>query len=150
MFANVRLVLSGRASGAEGRQYTPGILLADPLTPRIFCASDCVADFKAFTLRTFPSPSLLLEYLLHIQQCMPLPESSPRVCSKLVRLSIAQVNTVISQTQKKELRAAFKGKKYLPLDLRVKKTRAIRKRLTRHEVGRDRRWGGLVVASVII
>jgi hypothetical protein len=58
------------------------------------------------------------------------------VCSKLVRLSIAQVNTVISQTQKKELRAAFKGKKYLPLDLRVKKTRAIRKRLTRHEVSR--------------
>ncbi|GAQ90169.1 60S ribosomal protein L35 [Klebsormidium nitens] len=52
---------------------------------------------------------------------------------KLVRLSIAQVNTVISQTQKKELRSAFKGKKYLPLDLRTKKTRAIRKRLTRHE-----------------
>lgn len=58
------------------------------------------------------------------------------MCSKLVRLSIAQVNTVISQTQKKELRAAFKGKKYLPLDLRGKKTRAIRKRLTRHQVSR--------------
>lgn len=80
----------------------------------------------------------------------------------MVRLSIAQVLTVIRQTQKKALREAYATKarparpawpprvlpslpgpsqltrsprrsrpqKYLPLDLRPKKTRAIRRRLT--------------------
>ncbi|GKC68769.1 hypothetical protein Tco_1101367, partial [Tanacetum coccineum] len=37
---------------------------------------------------------------------------------KVVRTSIAQVLTVISQTQKSALREAYKNKKYLPLDLR--------------------------------
>ncbi|KAI3508624.1 hypothetical protein L1887_23633 [Cichorium endivia] len=53
---------------------------------------------------------------------------------KVVRTSIAQVLTVISQTQKAMLREAYKNKKYLPLDLRPKKTRAIRRRLTKHQV----------------
>ncbi|MCL7045034.1 hypothetical protein MKW94_006541 [Papaver nudicaule] len=52
---------------------------------------------------------------------------------KVVRLSIAQVLTVISQKQKLALRDAFKNKKFLPLDLRPKKTRAIRRRLTKHQ-----------------
>lgn len=53
---------------------------------------------------------------------------------KVVRLSIAQVLTVISQKQKSALREAYKNKKFLPLDLRPKKTRAIRRRLTKHQV----------------
>ncbi|KAK3422409.1 hypothetical protein EUGRSUZ_G02768 [Eucalyptus grandis] len=52
---------------------------------------------------------------------------------KVVRLSIAQVLTVISQKQKSALREVYKKKKYLPLDLRPKKTRAIRRRLTKHQ-----------------
>ncbi|KAI3984523.1 hypothetical protein MKX01_021561, partial [Papaver californicum] len=52
---------------------------------------------------------------------------------KVVRLSIAQVLTVISQKQKSALRDAYKNKKFLPLDLRPKKTRAIRRRLTKHQ-----------------
>lgn len=52
----------------------------------------------------------------------------------MVRLSIAQVLTVISQTQKATLREAYSKKKYMPLDLRPKKTRAIRRRLTKHQV----------------
>lgn len=56
------------------------------------------------------------------------------ICSKVVRLSIAQVLTVISQTQKATLREAYSKKKYMPLDLRPKKTRAIRRRLTKHQV----------------
>ena len=74
-------------------------------------------------------------------------------CSKVVRLSIAQVLAVIRQTQKKTLREAYATKartaraarantrltrarlrhpqKYMPLDLRPKKTRAIRRRLTK-------------------
>ena len=55
-------------------------------------------------------------------------------CSKVVRLSIAQVLTVLSQSQKAALRAAYKKAKLLPLDLRPKKTRAIRRRLTKHQV----------------
>ena len=55
-------------------------------------------------------------------------------CSKVVRTSIARVLTVISQKQKAALREAYKNKKLLPLDLRPKKTRAIRRRLTKHQV----------------
>ncbi|KAF4359286.1 hypothetical protein F8388_009952 [Cannabis sativa] len=53
---------------------------------------------------------------------------------KVVRLSIAQVLTVISQKQKAALREVYKNKKLLPLDLRTKKTRAIRRRLTKHQI----------------
>ncbi|KMZ70617.1 60S ribosomal protein L35-4 [Zostera marina] len=53
---------------------------------------------------------------------------------KIVRKSIAQVLTVVSQKQKAALKEAYKNKKYLPLDLRTKKTRAIRRRLTKHQL----------------
>ncbi|KAJ3334580.1 60S ribosomal protein L35, partial [Gonapodya sp. JEL0774] len=52
-----------------------------------------------------------------------------------VRKSIARVLTVISQTQREQLRIFYQGKNFLPLDLRVKKTRAIRRRLTKGEAG---------------
>ncbi|KAL8958277.1 MAG: hypothetical protein Q9183_005869, partial [Haloplaca sp. 2 TL-2023] len=50
-----------------------------------------------------------------------------------IRKSIARVLTVINASQRTELRKYYKGKKYLPLDLRPKRTRAIRRRLTKHE-----------------
>ena len=59
--------------------------------------------------------------------------SRSRVRSKVVRKSIARVLTVINQTQKSQLRLFYKDKKLLPLDLRTKKTRAIRRRLTTEE-----------------
>ena len=52
---------------------------------------------------------------------------------KLVRLSIARVLTVISQSQRSALKEAWAGKKHMPLDLREKKTRAIRRRLTNRQ-----------------
>jgi len=52
---------------------------------------------------------------------------------KVVRKSIARVNTVCNQKVKLALRTQFKDAKYLPLDLRVKKTRAIRRALTKKE-----------------
>merc|ERR1712176_1191170 len=52
---------------------------------------------------------------------------------RTVRKSIARVYIVIHQTQKENLRKFYKNKKYKPLDLRPKKTRAIRKALTPHE-----------------
>mmetsp|Transcript_28866 Transcript_28866/g.63210 ORF Transcript_28866/g.63210 Transcript_28866/m.63210 type:complete len:124 (-) Transcript_28866:116-487(-) len=54
---------------------------------------------------------------------------------KTVRLSIARVLTVITQTTRDELRKAFEGKKYQPADLRQKKTRAIRRALSKHDAG---------------
>ncbi|XP_010214194.1 PREDICTED: 60S ribosomal protein L35 [Tinamus guttatus] len=53
--------------------------------------------------------------------------------TRVVRKSIARVLTVINQTQKENLRKLYKGKKYKPLDLRPKKTRAMRRRLNKHE-----------------
>lgn len=54
---------------------------------------------------------------------------------KVVRKSIARVLTVVSQSQRAALREAYAGKKYVPLDLRPKKTRAIRRRLTAAQAG---------------
>ncbi|WP_395241655.1 50S ribosomal protein L29, partial [Salmonella sp. s51933] len=55
---------------------------------------------------------------------------------KLVRKSIARVLTVISQTQRENLQKFYKSKKYKPLDLRSKKTRAMRKALTKNEAAK--------------
>ncbi|GAB1294407.1 60S ribosomal protein L35 [Apodemus speciosus] len=44
-----------------------------------------------------------------------------------------RVLIVINQTQKENLRKFYKGKKYKPLDLRPKKTRAMCHRLTKRE-----------------
>merc|ERR1739848_911946 len=52
---------------------------------------------------------------------------------RVVTKSIARVNIVMHQKQKETLRKFYRGKKYKPLDLRPKKTRAIRRMLTPHE-----------------
>lgn len=53
-----------------------------------------------------------------------------------VRKSIARTLTVLNAKQRQQLRIFYKSKKYIPLDLRAKKTRAIRRRLTKHEASR--------------
>ena len=53
-----------------------------------------------------------------------------------VRKSIARVLTVINANQRSQLRIFYKNKKYLPLDLRPKQTRAMRRRLTPEEKNR--------------
>merc|ERR1719233_1755543 len=50
-----------------------------------------------------------------------------------MRKSIARVHIVMAQKQKDNLRKFYRNKKYKPLDLRPKKTRAMRKALTKHE-----------------
>ena len=54
---------------------------------------------------------------------------------KHVRLAIAQTLTVMRHKQLNSLREAYAGAKYTPLDLRQKKTRAIRRALTKSEKG---------------
>lgn len=53
-----------------------------------------------------------------------------------VRKSIARVLTVINANQRAQLRLFYKNKKYLPLDLRPKLTRDLRRRLTKYEATR--------------
>ncbi|KAL8560439.1 60S ribosomal protein L35 [Nucella lapillus] len=50
-----------------------------------------------------------------------------------VRKSISRVMTVMNQTKKENLRKFYRPKKYVPKDLRLKKTRAMRRHLTPHE-----------------
>lgn len=57
-------------------------------------------------------------------------------CSRVVRKAIARVYIVMHQKQKENLRKVFKNKKYKPLDLRKKKTRAVRKALTPRDANR--------------
>jgi len=45
------------------------------------------------------------------------------------------VLTIININQRSQLRIFYKNKKYLPLDLRPKQTRAIRRKLSKHEAG---------------
>ncbi|KAH8675842.1 ribosomal L29 protein-domain-containing protein [Xylariales sp. PMI_506] len=53
-----------------------------------------------------------------------------------LRKSIARVLTVINLKQRTQLRLFYKNKKYLPLDLRPKQTRAIRRRLSPAEAAK--------------
>ncbi|KAI9728640.1 MAG: 60S ribosomal protein L35 [Chrysothrix sp. TS-e1954] len=50
-----------------------------------------------------------------------------------LRKSIARILTIINTTQRQQLRLFYANKKYQPLDLRPKKTRAIRRQLTKHQ-----------------
>ncbi|XP_072176240.1 large ribosomal subunit protein uL29-like [Diadema setosum] len=55
---------------------------------------------------------------------------------RVIRKSIARVRTVMNQTQKENLRKFYRNRKFKPLDLRPKKTRAIRRQLSRSELNR--------------
>nr|XP_055106786.1 60S ribosomal protein L35-like [Symphalangus syndactylus] len=57
----------------------------------------------------------------------------PKIRIRVVRKSIARVLTVINQTQKENRGKFHKGKKYKHLDLRPKKTHAMRRPLSKHE-----------------
>merc|ERR1712105_465090 len=50
-----------------------------------------------------------------------------------VRKSVARVLTVINQKQKENLRRLYRSRTHKPKDLRLKKTRAIRRALTPYE-----------------
>merc|ERR1712190_71154 len=58
---------------------------------------------------------------------------------RAVRKNIAKVLTVINEKRRAEARDAFGKKKYMPRDLRMKMTRAFRRRLTKFERTRTTR-----------
>ncbi|WPG99752.1 60S ribosomal protein L35 [Acrodontium crateriforme] len=53
-----------------------------------------------------------------------------------VRKSIARVLTIINANQRHQLRIFYQKKKYLPLDLRSKQTRAMRRALSKEDASR--------------
>ncbi|KAJ2850800.1 60S ribosomal protein L35, L29 [Coemansia brasiliensis] len=53
-----------------------------------------------------------------------------------MRKNIARVLTAITQQTRDAARAEYAGKKYIPKELRVKKTRALRRALTKEELSR--------------
>ncbi|KAJ1474302.1 60S ribosomal protein L35 [Baffinella frigidus] len=55
---------------------------------------------------------------------------------KAVRKSIARVMTVVNQNKKATVREVYKDKIHKPLDIRAKKTRALRRKLTPEEAGK--------------
>lgn len=56
--------------------------------------------------------------------------------SRVVRKAIARVYIVMHQKTKENLRKFYRGKKFKPIDLRPKKTRAIRKALSPRDANR--------------
>ncbi|BFZ57631.1 60S ribosomal protein L35, L29 [Savitreella phatthalungensis] len=53
-----------------------------------------------------------------------------------VRKNIARVLTVIQLSSRDAVRQEYKNKKHLPLDLRVRQTRAIRRRLSKNQANK--------------
>ncbi len=95
-----------------------------------------MARVKAFELRSKTSKELITkldELKLELQQLRVAKvaggNASKLATIKTVRKSIARTLTIYNQKQKAEARKQYKGKKYMPLDLRPKKTRAIRRAL---------------------
>ena len=52
---------------------------------------------------------------------------------RVVRKAIAKYLTVINQRNRERVRESLKGKKYYPIDLRFKKTRALRRALSKRQ-----------------
>lgn len=95
---------------------------------------------KAFELREKSKEELLkqLDDLKQELQNLRVAQVTGGAASKLakikiVRKSIARVLTVYNTKAKEGVRELCKGKKYAPKDIRVKKTRAMRRALSSKE-----------------
>ncbi|CUM67673.1 uncharacterized protein PRCAT00005375001 [Priceomyces carsonii] len=96
-----------------------------------------IAGVKTFELRT-KSKDQLEQQLVELKQELAnlkvqklQKPSLPRIHT--VRKNIARVLTVINLNQREAVKAFYAGKKYQPKDLRLKKTRAIRRHLSKFE-----------------
>ena len=95
---------------------------------------------KAYELRSMTKEELLkslTDYRKELSE-LHVAKVTDGAASKVakikgVRKSIARVLTVHNQQQKEALRKASAGSKYLPKDLRAKKTRAMRRALTKSQ-----------------
>ncbi|KAL7468599.1 hypothetical protein ACHAXS_008828 [Conticribra weissflogii] len=95
---------------------------------------------KAYELRGLPKEELLKtlgelrKELADLHVAKVTGGAASKIAKiKSVRKSIARVLTVHNQQQKEGIRKAAAGSKYLSKDLRMKKTRAIRRALTKEQ-----------------
>ena len=122
-FALISLVIHRRGPGSNS-------------TNRVNHQKFTAMKVKAYELRNKTSKELLKELddtKAELSQ-LRVAKVSGGAASKLakikgVRKAIARILTVYNQKQKAEARKMYKGKKYVPLDLRPKKTKKIRQAL---------------------
>mmetsp|Transcript_120313 Transcript_120313/g.236437 ORF Transcript_120313/g.236437 Transcript_120313/m.236437 type:complete len:125 (-) Transcript_120313:133-507(-) len=102
-----------------------------------------VKEIKAYELRNKTKSELVsqlgdLKSELQTLRIAQVTGGAPARLAKIgtIRKSIARVLTVTNQITKSKLREKFAGEKFLPIDLRQKKTRAIRRRLTKEQVAK--------------
>ncbi|KAL7754073.1 60S ribosomal protein L35, L29 [Sorochytrium milnesiophthora] len=100
-----------------------------------------MGKLKAFEIRTKNKAELtktvdeLRQELMSLRVAKQTGNNQAKLTKiREVRKNIARTLTVINQNQRKAMRTQYANKKYKPLDLRAKKTRAIRRRLTKHEL----------------
>merc|ERR1719453_1642369 len=95
---------------------------------------------KAHELRTKTEADCTEELAKHRKELASLRVSKVAAAPQVklakvraVRKNIAKVLTVISEKRRAEARDAFAKKRYTPYDLRQKKTRAFRRKMTKYE-----------------
>ena len=98
------------------------------------------AGVKNYELRTKSKEQLesqlidLKKELAELKVAKLSKPSLPKI--NTVRKNIARVLTIINEQQRAAVRELYKGKKYQPKDLRAKKTRALRRALTKSEASK--------------
>eukprot|EP00108_Taenia_solium_P003762 TsM_000061400 transcript=TsM_000061400 gene=TsM_000061400 len=99
-----------------------------------------MSNVRASDLRTKPEAELLkqlgeLKTELANQRLFRITRGAASKLRKIrvLRKSIARIYTVMNQAAKLRQREAYRKKRYVPKDLRPKKTRAIRRRLSKRE-----------------
>ncbi|SCU99188.1 LAFA_0G22518g1_1 [Lachancea sp. 'fantastica'] len=99
-----------------------------------------MAGIKAYELRTKSKEQLesqlvdLKKELATLKVQKLSRPSLPKIHT--VRKDIARVLTIINENQRQAVRELYKGSKYQPKDMRAKKTRALRRALTKFEATR--------------
>lgn len=98
------------------------------------------AGIKAYELRT-KSKEQLESQLLDLKKelaALKVQKLSRPSLPKIhtVRKDIARVLTIINENQRNAVKELYKGAKYQPKDMRAKKTRALRRALTKFEASR--------------
>merc|ERR1711918_132170 len=95
---------------------------------------DRMGKVKAHTLREKTKPEYKKE-LAELRVAKVTGGAASKLSKiKVMRKSIAVVMTVINQKEMEEYRKFYSNSKYKPLNLRAKKTRAIRRRLTKEQL----------------
>ena len=95
---------------------------------------------KAFELRSKTSKEMLKEVdelraeLSQLQVAKATGAAASKLAKiRVIRKNIARCLTVYNQKVRADAREKFSGKKYVPQDLRPKKTRALRRALTKKQ-----------------